>query len=114
MQKDASYHKAAIQYNEDLADFAEALAEKLEHAEVARWSRAVSKQHKFHAGRHKKALAKLENTPRFEGDKSDEIEKDEPVGPEDVQLKSPELSVADEQAAFAAEMAAKEEQEVSA
>ena len=56
MQKDASYHKSAIQYNEELADFAGALADRLEHEEVARWARAVSKQHRFHAERHKKAF----------------------------------------------------------
>lgn len=62
MQKDASYHKSAIQYNEELAEKAEELAEKVEHEEVQRWSRSVAKQHRFHAGRHKKALAKLESS----------------------------------------------------
>lgn len=63
MQKDASYHKAAIQYNEELADFAEGLADRLDHEEVSRWCRSISRQHKFHAGRHKKALSKLEEDP---------------------------------------------------
>lgn len=62
MLKDASYHQAAIQYNDEIADFAEALSTKLDHEEVARWSRAVAKQHRFHAGRHKKALEKLRAT----------------------------------------------------
>lgn len=61
MDKNISYHKSAIQYNEELADFAEALAGKLEHEEVARWALSVSKQHRFHAGRHKKALAKMQH-----------------------------------------------------
>ena len=60
MQKDASYHRSAIQYNEELAEFAESLAGDLEDPEVARWSMSVSKQHRFHAGRHRKALAKLQ------------------------------------------------------
>lgn len=57
--KDASYHRSAVMYNEELAAFAEELSTRLPHEEVARWARSVSKQHKFHAGRHKKALAKL-------------------------------------------------------
>lgn len=60
MLKDRSYHESAIQYNEELAEFAEGLAERIEHEEVARWSRSVAKQHRFHAGRHKKALQKLD------------------------------------------------------
>ena len=65
MHKDIIYHKSAIQYNEELADFAEALSDKLEHEEVARWARSVSKQHRFHAGRHKKALSKLQTNGGF-------------------------------------------------
>jgi rubrerythrin len=61
MQKDRSYHEAAIQYNEELEEFAAELAERLQHEEVARWARSVSKQHHFHAGRHKKALAKFDS-----------------------------------------------------
>lgn len=60
-QKDALYHEAAIQYNDELSKFASNLAERLENEEVARWSRAVAKQHKFHSGRHQKALNKLKN-----------------------------------------------------
>ena len=58
-QKDASYHEAAIRYNESLAEHADQLATELQHEEVARWSRSVAKQHRFHAGRHRKALEKL-------------------------------------------------------
>lgn len=61
MHKDASYHRSAIQYNEELAEFAEELSGRLEHEEVARWARSVAKQHRFHAGRHKRALSKLES-----------------------------------------------------
>lgn len=57
--KDESYHQSAILYNEELATFADDLAGKIESEEVARWSRSVAKQHRFHAGRHKKALDKI-------------------------------------------------------
>lgn len=60
MPRDVSYHKAAIQYNDELADFAEDLANRLEHEEVARWSRAVVKQHRFHSKCHNDALTQLE------------------------------------------------------
>jgi hypothetical protein len=68
MQKDISYHQSAIQYNEELADFAEDLSKRLENAEVAKWAQSVSKQHRFHAGRHKKSLANIEdgNVPGVE------------------------------------------------
>lgn len=77
MLKDATYHKAAIQYNEELATFAEDLSKRLEHEEVARWSRAVAKQHAFHAGRHKKALKKVESGEAAEATtpESDDISK---------------------------------------
>lgn len=61
MQKDRSYHEAAIQYNEEIENFANELATRLQHEEVARWARSVAKQHHFHAGRHKKALAKFDS-----------------------------------------------------
>lgn len=60
MLKDASYHRAAIQYNGEIADFAANLADKLEHPEVERWARSVAKQHRFHLDRHEKALDKIE------------------------------------------------------
>lgn len=59
MQKDQSYHEAAILYNEGLAEYAEKLAPTLPHAEVQRWCTAVGKQHRFHAKRHKAALEKI-------------------------------------------------------
>lgn len=59
MPKDAAYHESAIRYNQEIAQFAEDLAPTLEDEEVQRWSRAVAKQHRFHEGRHKKALSKL-------------------------------------------------------
>lgn len=60
MQKDQSYHEAAIIYNTRLAEFAEELAETLKDDEVQRWCRAVGKQHRFHAKRHQSSLANLE------------------------------------------------------
>lgn len=59
MQKDESYHEAAIAYNEGLAEFAEKLAPTLGHPEVERWCKAVGKQHRFHAKRHQAALDKI-------------------------------------------------------
>jgi len=59
MQKDQAYHKAAILYNEGLAEFAENLAKTLGHPEVQKWCVAVGKQHRFHAKRHRSALNKL-------------------------------------------------------
>lgn len=60
MQKDVNYHESAVEYNDELAKFADSLAGRLEHPEVQRWCRSVAKQHKFHAGRHQKALRKLQ------------------------------------------------------
>jgi hypothetical protein len=76
MQKDASYHESAIRYNEEIAKFAEDLEPTLEHDEVKRWSRAVAKQHRFHAGRHKKALNKLQSS-----DQDNEVEDAPEPGP---------------------------------
>ena len=64
MPKDASYHTAAIRYNEELAVFAEGLAKQLENDEIKRWARSVSRQHKLHAGHHRKALKRLKNSFR--------------------------------------------------
>lgn len=65
MQKDRSYHESAIEYNEELAEFAEELSDRLKskygEQEPVRWSLSVAKQHKFHAGRHRKALQKLDS-----------------------------------------------------
>lgn len=69
MQNKQDYHKAAIIYNEVLAECAEELAPKLEHEEVRKWSTAVGKQHRFHAKRHRLALNKLllkEDSPPVE------------------------------------------------
>lgn len=86
MPKDVSYHKAAVRYNEELAIFAEDLADTLENEEVQRWCRSVSKQHKFHAGRHKRALDNLLD---------EDVDEDEP--------KTQTKSIQDEQAEFAKE-----------
>jgi len=58
--KDRSYHESAVRYNEGLYEFATELAESIEHPEPKRWCLAVAKQHKFHLGRHQRALRKLE------------------------------------------------------
>lgn len=60
MQDKSSYHRSAVQYNEALAAAAETQAEIVEHPEVKKWCRAIGKQHRFHAKRHKSALAKIE------------------------------------------------------
>jgi rubrerythrin len=60
IEKNESYHRAAIMYNDELAIFAAELSDRLEHPEVARWARSVSNQHKYHARGHKKALSRLE------------------------------------------------------
>lgn len=60
MQKDLTYHLSAIEYNDALAVVAEETADKVEHPEVKKWCRSVAKQHRFHAKRHRSALAKLE------------------------------------------------------
>ena len=60
MPKDAAYHRSAIQYNDELANFASALAVRLDNPTVAGWARAVENQHRFHSSRHQNALRKLE------------------------------------------------------
>lgn len=67
--RDASYHESAIVYNDALAEFAKELSSRIEHPEVARWPLAISKQHEFHAERHRNSLAKLkqrEENPAIE------------------------------------------------
>lgn len=96
MPKDASYHKAAIRYNEELAVFAENLSKKLENDEIKRWCRSVSRQHKVHAGHHRKALKRLKNS--FRGRKNQE---------KNVTENAPK-TIEQEQADFAAQMEAQE------
>jgi hypothetical protein len=87
MQKDRSYHEAAIKYNEELAEFAEDLSDRLKDEfgdkEPVRWALSVAKQHRFHAGRHEKALKKLENqnvkTVNTEDGGEDRVVEDERV-----------------------------------
>lgn len=81
MQKDASYHKAAIKYNEELAVFAANLSKEVEHEEVSKWCMSVSRQHEFHAGRHQKALDKLENKKQKLEKKPEEEEAPKPAEP---------------------------------
>ena len=73
MEKDATYHSSAVQYNEGLAEAAEALAKTLKHPEIKKWCVSVGKQHRFHAKRHKSALAKIKAGENVE-DTNDEDE----------------------------------------
>lgn len=87
MQKDQAYHKAAIIYNEKLAECAEELAPTLEHEEVKKWCTSVGKQHRFHAKRHRLALNKLllkQEAPPVESI------------PDGLDVPDPELSAAEE------------------
>lgn len=61
MPKDKRHHEAAVMYNEELADFAEDLAARLPDSEPKKWCVAVSKQHRYHANKHKAALAMIDN-----------------------------------------------------
>lgn len=64
--RDESYHKSAVKYNVELAEFAAKLADETEHPLVSRWCRGVSKQHAHHARAHQKALDRL--TSRSQGE----------------------------------------------
>jgi len=68
MQKGATYYKSAIKYNEELETFAAGLAETIEDETVAKWCRSISNQHRFHAERHRRALAKLQAEVKAELD----------------------------------------------
>lgn len=59
--KNADYHEAAIQYNNEFAEFAAGLSRRLEdkNKEVARWCMSISRQHEFHSNKHQKALNRL-------------------------------------------------------
>ena len=86
MSKDASYHEAAVYYNEQLAIRAEQLvdeiSERFGEVDPFRWARSVGKQHRFHEGRHKKALDKIrrgEKTVNTEDGGEDRVVDDERV-----------------------------------
>lgn len=100
MQKDEQYHASAIKYNDELAKAAGELADELTHPTIAGWSRSVSKQHEFHAGRHRKALAKLRR------DNSSDVKTED--GGEDRVV---EESIGDQQKAFAQEQTDREASE---
>lgn len=59
-QKDRSYHESAVTYNQELAELAEDLTERVDHPTVRQWCQSVAKQHRFHEDRHRKALVKLD------------------------------------------------------
>lgn len=58
--KDRGYHESAIIYNQELAELAEELVDRVQNDVVKHWCRSVAKQHRFHEDRHTKALAKLD------------------------------------------------------
>jgi hypothetical protein len=72
MQKDVTYHRSAIQYNDALAVIAEEQAELVEHPEVKKWCRSVGRQHRFHSKRHRSALAKLEKSTSESDEQNDD------------------------------------------
>lgn len=99
MLKDRNYHEAAVQYNEELAIFAEKLADKLKNDEIRRWCLSVAKQHRFHAGRHHRALNKMvEYDVQYKGSPHVPIEERHGQG------ESQKLTIAEEQAQFASRM----------
>lgn len=70
MKGTTDYHRSAIRYNEALAAAAEGLENdpEITDEEVSKWGRGVGKQHRFHAKRHKAALAKLERAEQQNDD----------------------------------------------
>lgn len=64
--KDRSYHEGAILYNEELADKAEELIERIEHPVPKKWVTSVAKQHRFHEKRHRAALERLDQREQAE------------------------------------------------
>lgn len=109
MPKSRQYHEDAILYNEVLAEAAEDVAKKIKDPEIRKWPTSVGKQHRFHASRHKKALAKLDKGEPYapvemipEGLDLDGGSVFDPLTPEE-----PEdtRSVAEQQAEFAASQA---------
>lgn len=97
MPKDAAYHESAIRYNERLADFAKGLEKSIAHPEIQKWCRAVAAQHDFHLARHRQALNKV----RQKAEENAVVETED--GSEGTNL-----SIAQQQAEFAAEQAREE------
>lgn len=101
MPKDPGYHRAAVQYNEKFAEFAEKVAGEIENEIVSNWCHGIHKQHLFHAKRHQRALDRLEGKQNEGNSEMDETDVDT-IGP-------PAQDVAAEQAAFARSMENDEE-----
>lgn len=107
MEKDATYHRSAVQYNEGLAQAAEALAKTLEHPEIKKWCVSVGKQHRFHAKRHKSALEKIRAGEKVEDTNDVESEishRDAGTGryvTEEYADANPDTTVAEEQRRYA-------------
>lgn len=57
--KDESYHESAVYYNEEVQKAIEKIAENIAHPVPRKWALSVARQHKYHAGRHRRALTKL-------------------------------------------------------
>lgn len=106
MPQPASYYRAAVKYNEELATFAGNLAEDLDDDVVKRWCLSVSRQHKFHAAKHGRLLARAEKLEQEEaiagggGSADPEDAVDEPTR---------EQTIEEQQAEYAAKMEAQTE-----
>ena len=60
MAKDPGYHRDAVQYNKEAAEFFADLASRLTDPIVKKWPAGIAKQHEYHQIRHERALAKAE------------------------------------------------------
>lgn len=70
MDRDESYHQSAIEYNDGLAEAAQKLSESVEHPVIKKWCRGIVNLHRFHAKRHRAALAKMQGLDAEEFDSS--------------------------------------------
>lgn len=94
-----SYIRArdGVHYNRTVAEAAEAVAEEIEHPEIKAWATSVGKQHRFHEQRFQGTL--------------DRLDKKQDESSEESAVETPgEESIADQQAAFAAEQEAQDQE----
>lgn len=95
-----SYIRArdGVRYNRTIAEAAEAVAADIEHPEIQAWATSVGKQHRFHEQRFQGTL--------------DRLEKKQASEPEGTAVETEQTrSIAEEQAAFAAQQEASQEAE---